>query len=688
MAEAGHAVKASAPGFWERQQRRIGLWAPVCLAGGIAARFGWDGPALWPLLALLPLLIVGAGRARYLGLFALWAAAMAAALGLAGALAAEWRMARVTAPVLAAPFTGEVEGRVRQVDRSRSGSPRVLLDEVALRGVDARATPARVRVTLVRGPTDPRPGDMLRMRAALSAPAGPAEPGGFDFSRRAFFRGIGAVGYTRGKVERLGAAEGFSPALALDRFRADLAAGLRARIDGEAGAVAAALVVGDRSGIAAETLQALRDSGLAHLLAISGLHIGLMSALTYWLLRAGLAFFPVFASRVPIRKIAALGGLLAAGIYLLLSGNGVATQRAFLMAAVAFGGILIDRPAVTMRGLAFAACVILLLRPESLFEPGFQMSFAAVTVLVAGYEATRGLWQRRAMRRGIGARLGTFALATLATSAMAGLATAPFAAWHFNRLVAFGLAANLLATPAMGLWIMPAIIAAAVLAPFGLEGVALEVLGAGIRYILAIAQSTADLPGAVRGVRSGPGIALGLIAIGGVWGAIWLGRLRLLGIGPILAGLVVWAGAPRPDLLIAGKGALVAARLEDGTLWLSREKAAGYAAQTWLRRDGDVTALQVDGFARREWRCSGVRCEGWTDGGWRILLIRKGKLPADDCAEGTVAILPYRGWDGGAGPHDCLIFDRARLTRLSSAALYLAGDDARIVEAAPFRIGR
>ncbi len=580
---------------------------------------------------------------------------------IAGIAATEWRMNAVAAPVLADAWRGDVAGRVRVVDAAISGAPRLTLDHVSMAGI-ARV-PLRVRVSIRRGGALPRIGDLVRVSAVLDAPRGAAEPGGYDFSRQAYFDRLGAVGYAVGRVETEPVAGDALPlALRIDRVRGAIAAALRAQIEGPEGAIAAALTVGDRSGIPAETRDALRDSGLAHLLAISGLHVGLLGGLVYWVVRLVLAVPPQLSERFAIRKVAAGCALVAVAVYLVMSGAGVATQRAFIMAAVALCAIMIDRAAVTMRGLAVAATIILVFRPESLFEAGFQMSFAAVAALVAGYDATRDFWRERAQRHGIVARLVTGFLATTMTSLLAGLATAPFAAYHFNRLVIWGLPANLLATPLMGVWIMPCIILAAILVPLGLEGMALIVLGIGIRFILAVATWFGGLDGAVAGVMAASPLVLFGVVFGGLWLVIWRGPVRFAGLLPVLAGLALWTGGERPDLFIARDAALIAGRGEDGQIWVSRRRAEKYAAQTWLRRDGEARPDRNSAYKRREWSCTARRCRGWTGDDWRIVYLRKGEARPEDCLDKMVLIAPHLTSDPASG---CLFLGRDRVAGAS-----------------------
>jgi len=670
MAERRHSVKR----LWQGQARRFALWMPVLMGFGIWMRF--EGVSvLW--------LCAGGGVALMVAMSALRLPVFWAVMAVvAGFGAAELRVRAVAAPVLEASWRGEVSGRVRVVDASISGAPRLLLDHVAM-DAGVADMPARVRVTVRRGAVA-QVGDRITVRAVLGPPRGPAEPGAFDFSRQAYFDRLGAVGYATGvaTVEPVDA-DSVPLALRIGRLRGAVAASFRARIAGEEGAIAAALTVGDRSGIPAEARDALRDSGLAHLLAISGLHVGLLGGLVFWAVRLALALPPVLAERVAIRKVAAVCALGAVAVYLVMSGAGVATQRAFIMAAVALVAIMLDRAAVTMRGVAVAAVIILLLHPESLFEAGFQMSFAAVAALVAGYDASRGFWRRRALHRGIVARLVTGVMATTMTSVLAGAATAPFAAYHFNRLVVWGLPANLLATPLMGLWIMPCIILAALLMPFGLEGVALVLLGLGIGWVLNIARLFGGLDGAVAGIVGTSAPALICIVLGGLWLVIWRGWARVVGLAPIFAGLVLWSSTTRPDVFVSQDAALIAGRGEDGRLWIGRARAESFTAQTWLRREGDARPDRDAAYIRREWSCTPRRCRGWTEDDWRIIYLRRGEPRREDCREKTILIathLPSR--DDVA----CLFIGRDRLDDASSLTVSFPATGAPIIRTArPWR---
>ncbi len=300
-----------------------------------------------------------------------------------GLCAAGLRTGQVAGPVLGFRYYGPIEGRIVVVDRSASDRLRLTLDQVVLADTDPDRVPRRVRVSLHGDQPflTPEPGARVALTGHLSPPEGPGEPGGFDFQRHAWFLSIGAVGYTRNPALLLEPRpEGVLPLLHL---RMRLSRAIQERITGEPGAFAAAVMTGDRSGISTETLETLRRTNVAHLLAISGLHMGLLTGFVFLCLRSGLSLIPPLALRIPTKKIAAVGALAAGAFYLAVAGGNVATERAFIQVAVMFTAVLLDRRAVTLRSVAIAALIVLAHRPESLLGPGFQMSFAATTALVA-----------------------------------------------------------------------------------------------------------------------------------------------------------------------------------------------------------------------------------------------------------------------------------------------------------------
>lgn len=674
----------------ERERRRVALWAPVLLGLGVWLFFALpETPSAWLVAATVALPAALVTAAVTGGRAFLPPAMVAAGLVSAGFATAAIRASAVEAPVLAEPIVANIDGRVADISRSRSDRRRVVLTDLVIYGLAQSRTPERVRVTVLEGDFA-RPlkiGERISIYAKLDPPPGPVEPGGFDFRRYAWFERLGGAGYALGPAVAAAPRPG-NPSLGerLARLRGELTDGILAALPGREGGFAAAILTGSRAEVRQAELDALRDSNLAHLLAISGLHMGLLAGIVFGVVRLGLASTPL-ALRAPAKKLAAGAALAAAAAYLALSGASVATQRAFLMAAVALVAVMVDRPAVSLRALAAAALVILLLRPESVFDAGFQMSFAATAALVAVYERYRDRdwigWEDRPWAR----RALVFAAGVALTSLVAGLATAPFAAASFNRLTNYGLIANLAAVPIMGLWVAPFGALAAALAPLGLHGPPLQMMGQGIAAILWVAETVAALPGAVRAVGDPPAAVMPLIALGGLWLVIWRTRLRAAGLAPIALGLALWMqGADRPEVLVAPRGEAIGALGPEGRA-VDRAAGAGYSVETWLSRDGDG-ATHAEAALRPGLDRADGAATATLPNGWRVTLLRGTLRPARlvaACGPRTVVIT----WEaaaevaGAGGGSDCLVLDHLALQRLGALAIRPDGQGVRIDGALP-----
>ncbi|MES0824268.1 ComEC/Rec2 family competence protein [Ruegeria sp. SCP11] len=555
-------------------------WSPICLAVGIGLYFSLrfePGSQVYAWLLLVVVVLTWIGRTMRSG----WAAlAIGGALITAGFVLAGARAHSVAEPVLSWRYYGPIEGRVVAMDRSASDALRVTLDRVRIEDVPVDRRPQRVRLSLHGGVGPLVPGQRIMTTGHLSPPQGPVEPGGFNFRRHAWFQRLGAVGYSRVPVMTVAPPNSATEGVRVTAWRMAISERVRAILPGEIGGFAAAVTTGDRSGMAQGTLKSLRASNLAHLLAISGLHMGLLTGFVFLVCRLGLSAIPTVALRLPVRKLAAASALVAAVIYLLLSGGNVATERAFVMASVMLGAILIDRRAISLRAVAVAALIVLTLRPESLLSPGFQMSFAATTALVAVFGALRDF------RPLPGPKWLKQVVGLLMSSTIAGLATAPIGAAHFNTMSHYGLLANMLSVPVMGSIVVPAAFVAALLAPFGLEAFALHAMGLGLRWILIVSDKVSGLDGAQGYVASPPHYVLPMFALGALWLAIWRGRAKWAGLIPLAAAFLLWGQGHRPEVLIADSGGLVGIMTENGRA-LSKEKGSGFIATVWLENDGD-----------------------------------------------------------------------------------------------------
>lgn len=658
-------------------------WAPVVLSLGIGAYFSLPAEPGPQALAGLSLFWLAAAAGGLRGSVPLRLPATGLALAVGGVLLAAARAHMVAAPVLAYATYGPVEGRIIDIDRSFSDQIRLTLDQVALPEVTDAPIPARVRVALHGSPGSdstasratvvPEPGSRVRLTARLAPPDGPVEPGGFDFQRLSWFSGLGGVGYSRDPVTVIAPPAGDVWLWAF-RARMYLSAAMQAGMgQGQPAAFAAALMTGDRSGVSSATNQALRASNLSHIISISGLHMGLLSGFVFALCRYGLALVPPLALRLNTKKIAAGVALVAATFYMLLAGPDVATRRSYIMAAVILLAVLCDRRALSLRSVAIAALVCLGLEPESLVEPGFQMSFGATAALIVAFER----WGQHLRR--LPGPLRPVAMSVL-SSLVAGGATAPIAAAHFNRIAEYGLLANLLSIPVMAILVMPAGVMAAILAPFGLAAPALWVLGQGSALILLIAAQVAALQGALVAVPTPPHAVLPLIGIGGA-GLMLGGRWpRLAGAAGLAAALVLWAGVERPALLVSGDGTLAGLMTGDGRA-LSKERGAGFIAQNWLVADGDL-AGQPAAFARPAFTGPAGARAALVAG--RPLRVFTGKgaatRAAGACTEGAILVLSER-WPGPLKGQPCRILDRSWLRHYGSVAIYAEGDGLRLVTA-------
>lgn len=667
----------------EAERDRWLLWLPVALGGGIAVYFElsvepplWTGPAI-AMAGLLTLWLAAAGGK----LMPLAWGLIAFGLGFGSAA---WRADVVGAPVLARTYgPAPVQGRIVEVALLPEGR-RVILDQVSLRGIRAEETPTRVRIALSRGGSDRlATGDRISVVATLSPPPGPAAPGAFDFQRFAWFARLGAVGYAQSAptVVEPGRPSGF--VMWMDELRRRLINRLVASLPGDTGAIAAALIAGDQSGISKDTMQAMRDSGLAHLLSISGLHITFAAVLLIGLVRYGLAAVPMVALRFPIKKWAVVAGTFGAGFYVLLAGAPVPAQRAFLMLAIVLLAVLVDRMAVTMRLVCWAALVILMVQPDSLVGASFQLSFAAVVALVAAWEAWSS-WRKRLSERAptLLGRIGVYLTASLFTTLVASIATAGFSAYHFNRLTVVGVVANLLAVPLTGIWVMPWGLAALLLLPVGGEALALIPMGWGIEAIMAIAREAAAWPAAATVMPAMPGVSLWLLTLGGLWLCLWRTHWRLWGLLPVVLAFVLGMLQRPPDILVSGDARLVGVRTESGGLMLSSGRLERFTGEAWVRRSGvDQASLWPVGTesADGRLRCDAMGCIYRRDGK-RIAIVSRVEALVDDCGavDMLVALVPVRRRCPGVRH----VIDRFDMWRNGAHAIWVTADDRLRVETA------
>lgn len=659
-------------------RRRLVLLVPCGLGTGIGLYFA---------LSSEPPLAAGFGALVLSGLLAVLLrrrprALCFAALLLAvvvGFLAAELRTRAVAAPLLDRERRGLVTGTVETVDLLPRGV-RVVLGDLTLEGLAPEATPAAVRLRLLGAEQVPAAGDRIRVRATLAPVDGPAYPGGFDFRRQLFFQGIGGTGFAMGRVERLNEAEPAPSSLA--RLQDGIAARVRTQVAGDAGAIAVAFLTGERAGISDQANEAMRDSGLAHLLSISGIHISLVAILLLGGIRLVLALIEPVALRRPIKKWAAGIALLGIVGYTILVGASVPTVRSCVMTGVVLLAVMADRVAISMRLVALAATAVLLAVPEALPGPSFQMSFAAVIALIAAYEALRPHLAGWRAEAGPMRRILFYLAGIVLTTLVATIATTPFAIYHFQRFAPLAVAANLMAIPLTSLWIMPCVLLAYPAMLLGLDGWVLPLLGWGIEAMLWVANTVAAWPLAAFAVPAIPAWGLVVGAVGGLWLCLAGGRLRLLGLLALPLVLVAALTAPSPQILVDGTGRLAAVRVPEGGLAFSTRRSERFIREIWLRAEAaaeDAPWPRQGSAAGERLACDPRGCL-YRFGGRTVAFTRDGAGFDDDCAAADLVITDL------VAPRWCRprfgVWDRFDLRRAGGITVDLSGPEPQIATVA------
>ncbi|MFL6830301.1 MAG: ComEC/Rec2 family competence protein [Sphingomicrobium sp.] len=651
----------------EAERAQLPPWLAVGFGAGITAWFALDQQVQWvaflclgAALALLGFTLATGRSGRALGWFAL-----AATIGCAYVWArSEW----VEQPRLSRPAVVEVSGEVRSVEQlAAKGTIRLLLQP------RDPALPPRVRVSVDAEdvPRGVAAGAVVRLRARLAPPPPMALPGTYDFARDAWFKGIGAVGKALGPLTVVRSAE---PA-GFEKVRGRLREHIAGRLPGSSAGVAIALATGDQNAVGEDDAEAMRRSGLTHLLSVSGLHIAAVVAFAMLLSLKLLALSERLALRFNLVLVSAAIAAAAGIAYTMLTGAQVPTVRSCVAAVLILAGIALGREAFSIRLIAAGALLVLLFRPEALAGASFQMSFAAVTAIVALHSTA---WSRRLFQRHeevLPARVFRALLAMIATGLVVELALIPLALFHFHRSGLYGVGANIVAIPLTTFVIMP-LEAGALLLDVAGWGKPLWVLcGAAIDGLLRLAHAVASAKGAVALLPTMPGWAFALMMIGGLWLCLWNTRLRLLGAAPFLVGAIAAAFSPAPDLLVTGDGRHLAV-VSDGTPLILRERAGDYVRSLIAEAsgfDGDPADLGSRPYsACSKDACVAVLRKGGSE--WRLVATRSAtridwETITRACGQADIAVADRR-LPRGCGPR-WLKLDRAVLAGTGGIAIYL-----------------
>lgn len=674
---AGRAADA-AESFLEARPFDRGQWLAVAFASGIAAWFVLPGPWHW-----IAALLGGAGAG--LGLLALLpaegehpqlrrAGLAVLLLAAAGVLTVWTKSSLVGAEPLARPTVASLTARI--VSREERGAEDRVRLVLLARGIEGREA-LRVRVNLPAKADQPQfvEGATIRLKARLMPPASPMLPGAYDFARAAWFQGLAATGSVLGQPELVAAAQGSSP---LRETQRRLAEHVRSRLDGSPGTIAAAFASGDRGAILPADEEAMRDAGLTHLLSVSGLHVSAVVGAAYLLAIRLLALWPWLALRVRLPLAAAAAAALAGVGYTLLTGAEVPTIRSCIGAILVLLALALGRDPLSMRMVAVAAFVVLVFWPEALVGPSFQMSFSAVIAIVAlsGSAPVKRFLSPR--EEGWAARLARLLAMLLLSGIVIELALMPIGLFHFHRAGVYGALANVVAIPLTTFVSMPLIALALLLDVVGAGAPAWWAAGKSLELLLALAHWTAGQPGAVKTLPAMGAATFALFVFGGLWLALWSGRVRLLGLVPAGAAALLMLTLRAPDLLVSGDGRHVAVRSEDGnTLHVLRESRSTYASDN-LREIAGVDGPVVP-FARWDGaECSADFCTVTLRRAGRetVLLLGRSRERIDERAlfaacERADIVVSERWLPRSCRPR-ALKADRALLARTGGLAIDLA----------------
>lgn len=663
------------------------LWIPVAFGLGAAGYLELRAePSAWSLLLAASLAWLAAWLAHRS-----WAGRPAAifavllAFGVSGMLAGQVRSMRVAAPIAAAAQRPvSIDAFVVDVlSPGAGGGARLLLAPVSIAGLPPDRTPIRLRATI--DPTAvPGPGAAIRVLARLNPPPPPVAPGAYDFARDAWFDGIGGSAFAVGQINFVT----LEPppwrlrwTMAVNALRWGLAKRIVEQMGPSSGGLGAAMTTGHEAWIGAQQTDQMRTSGLAHIISISGLHMAIVGGFVFAAVRLGVAAWPWAALRAPGKKIAAAAGMTSVIAYLVLSGAPAPAERAAITACVAFGAILADRRAISLHALAVAALIILCLQPDAAGQPGFQMSFAATAALVALAEAWPRAIREIAVPRWIRViqGVGGWVAVSLGASLVAGLATAPFALQHFNRIATFGLPANLAVAPLSSFVFMPALAVGTALTPLGLGWPFLKVAGWGIDAMTAMAAAVSALPNASLTAASAPPAALAASFLGLMLLCLWRGRLRWIGL-PLALAVNLWPRPAAPDIWISSDGGAAAVRVSK-TAAPTRPEVRRFALDLWIRRRG----LEEGEGA---FACSRYVCEPTRVLPTRLINAYGLKVPNDLdrlCAAAEVVVLRGTPRTPPAGCGNALLLTGADFSRGGSAELYRRPDGWKIVWAQDLR---
>jgi competence protein ComEC len=609
------------------------LWIPVLIAFGVVIFFAFPidpNPyiclAAFGITSVISLLVRKSPLWHFLSIVLL--------IFLTGFTTAAIRSELVKAPVLERQIDRAwIMGNVTEINNTEGGL-KIILEELYISGYSDKL-PHKIRLTIKRTIEKIEIGDRIGLFASLMPPPPPSLPKGFDYQQYAYFKQIGAIGYAISKVrilEKAAHLSGLQQYFSLLRQKVE--ARVFASMPASEAAIAVGILVGDSSAINAEEYEAIRKSGLAHIIAISGMHIVVVVGLIFITVRFLLSRLSYLPLRLDIKKVAAVIAIIGSLFYLLIAGSPLSAQRAFIMSTIVLAAIILDRKANPMRSVAIAATIILILTPEAILSASMQMSFAASIALVASFNLS-SIFFKIKNRKGIITKTASYFATVTISTLVAGIATSPFIIYHFNQFSTYSVLSNLIAIPLADFIIMPAGIIAMLLMPLSLEDFALYPMQWGITAMLQVAQTVAALPNASFYVPSISDTGLVFITLGGLIICLFITQLKFLGLIPICIGLLGILDYAKPDIIISNNGKLFAVRDDIGILAFSSKVSSRFQRMVWQQSTGENFILSIKDAYLSD--CSSSYCQ-LTRNGNTAVIVADPNEPGARCSDVEVFI--------------------------------------------------
>ena len=572
---------------WQQDKTRHNLWLPVLFGFGIAIYFSLGlEPSKWITLGIIEGLIVLAIIFRHhinvLKVFA------CLAIVLAG-----FTLVQLKALWLSENYSNLPEGRfyfrgeIEKIDTNYQGRKRFILKDV--KDFDGNLYKGKYRVTQRSKKDNANIGECVEMVGKIMPLSKEVMVGGYQFDRKGFFEGLNGSGFAESRWFKIDCENKskFDFNALIGNLRQDISHRIKSVLPKNEASIASAIIAGERGEIDEKQYESYRNSGLAHFLSISGLHMSMLAGLMFFLIRFILAFVPAISLRVDTKKIAAVFAIILSFIYLLISGQAIPAQRAFIMTFVVLLGVLLNRRAISMQTICLAGFIVLAISPQVLISASFQMSFAAVMGLVAFYEKTSNAITKFLNVGGLHKYIRIvvlYILGVVISDFIASLMTLPFAVYHFNMIAVYTTLGNFLAGPIIGLIIMPMVLLSMLFMPFGVDTIFLKALGFGIDLVNQVTEYVSSLPNSAMYVPSMPHWGLVLIVLGGLWLMLWQAKWRYFGIIGIVLGLLSIATVKTPDIIIGPDAKAVAFKNNTGELEIASSRSGRFIKNVWKNK--------------------------------------------------------------------------------------------------------